>query len=123
MTVLTEGKRPGQFLLSEGNFHISRDQVVVASGSGKLAAGTVLGKLTSGGKYKASTDTGADGGQTAVAVLLYGVDATSADQPAVVISRSAEVKSGELAYDASVSDATKRAAKATQLAAVGIIVR
>jgi hypothetical protein len=36
MTKLTEGRHPGEFLLSEANFHRSRDNVVVASGSGVL---------------------------------------------------------------------------------------
>jgi hypothetical protein len=123
MTVFNEGRGAGEFLLSEANGNRSRDVVTVASGAGVIAPGTVLGKLTSGGKYTPSPATGSDGSQTAVAVALYGCDATSADQKVVVIARDAEVNTNLLAYASSVDDAAKKAAKATQLAAVGIIVR
>jgi len=123
MTKFTEGRHPGEFILSEANFHRSRDNAVIVTGSGVVKAGTVLGKLTADGKYKPSTNTGSDGGQTAVAISLYEVDATSADAPVAIISRHAEVKGFALAYDSSVNDDTKKAAKVTQLAAVGIIVR
>jgi hypothetical protein len=123
MTVFTEGRNPGEFLLSEASGNRSRDVITVASGAGVIAPGTVLGKLTSGGKYTPSPATGADGSQTAVAVALYGCDATSADQKLVVVARDAEVNVNLLAYASSVDDATKKAAKASQLAAVGIIVR
>lgn len=123
MAAISEARHAGEFIMSEGNGHISREVVTVVSGAGALAAGTVLAKVTASGKYKASTATGSDGGQTAVAVLFAPVDATSADVSAVVIARDAEINGNLLAYDSSVDDATKKAAKATQLAAVGIIVR
>lgn len=123
MTILTEGRHAAEGLLSEANFHRSRDNITVVSGAGKLAPGTVLAKITASGKYKPSTATGSDGGQTAVAVLLYPVDATSADVAVAAITRDAEWNVHNLAYDASVDDDTKKAAKHAQLAAVGIIVR
>jgi len=122
----TEGARDLAFLLSEGSGHISRDVVVVKSGAGKLAPGTVLGQITSGGKYIPSPNaqvTGSEGAETGKAVLAYGVDATSADINAVVIRRIAEVKSSMLVFDASVSDAGKIATKLGQLAAQNIIAR
>lgn len=123
MTVFNEGRYAGEFLLSEANGSLSREVVTVASGAGVIAPGTVLGKLTSGGKFVPSPATGSDGSQTAVAVALYGCDATSADQKITVIARDAEVNANLISHASSVDDATKRAAKATQLAAVGIIVR
>lgn len=123
MTTLTEKMKGAHFLTSEANGSQSRDNVVIASGAGVVLAGTVLGKLTSGGKYVPSPDTGADGSQTGVAVLLETVDATSADAAGAVISRNAEVNANQLIYPASVSDNTKKGAKNTQLAAVGIIAR
>lgn len=122
-TVFNEGRRPGEFLLTEGNGQISREAAVVASGSGVISPGTVLGKITASGKYSPSPATGSDGAQTAVAVALYGCDATSADQKITVVARDAEVKADALVFQSTVNDATKKAAKATQLAAVGIIVR
>ena len=122
----TETARPLAFLLSEGNGNYSRDVGTILSGEGALAAGTVLGIVTASGKYVASPNAqvaGKEGGETAKAILAYPVDATSADADAVIITRGAEVKAGELAYQATVNDATKKAAKATQLKAVDIIVR
>ncbi|EYD71803.1 head decoration protein [Limimaricola hongkongensis] len=113
-------------VLSEAEFGRSRDEVTIASGEGVLQPGTVLGKVTASGKFVASPNgsvVGKEGAETAVAVLAYRVDAASADAQAVVISRAAQVKGPELAYEASVNDATKTATKADQLAAVGVIVR
>lgn len=126
MAALTEARRSAEFVLSEGNGGISRDAVTIVSGAGKLAAGTVLGKITASGKYEPATAAAADpatGSETAVAVLLYPADATSADVNAAGITRFAEVNVNLLAYDDTVDDATKRAAKVAQLAAVGIIAR
>lgn len=125
-TVLQEGRYAGEFLISEGEFQISRDNITIAATSGVIKPGTVLGKITASGKYKPSPDTGADGSQTAVAIALYGCDATSVDQKIAAITRLAEVNGTILTYDATVSDATKKAAKATQLAGItggAIIVR
>jgi hypothetical protein len=123
MAVLTETRHAGEFVLSEGNGNISRDSITIVSGAGVVRAGTVLGKITASGKYTPSPATGADGSQVAVAVNIYEVDATSADVAVAAIMRDAEVNVNTLTYAASVDDNTKKAAKATQLAAVNIIVR
>jgi hypothetical protein len=44
MSTLTQSKVPLQFLLSEGNGQISRANITVLSGEGKLEAGRVLGR-------------------------------------------------------------------------------
>jgi Bacteriophage lambda head decoration protein D len=124
MAIATENPRALSFVLTELDRTLSRDVVTIASGQGKLQAGTVLGKLTSGGKYVKSPATGSDGSQTAIAVLAYPVDATSADvTDAVVVANDAEVKNLMLIYDSTVDDNTKKAAKQTQLRAVGIKAR
>lgn len=126
MDMKTEGARDLAFVLSEGNGAISRETVTVVTGEGKLEAGTVLGKVTSSEKYAVSPNAvvvGKEGAETAVAILAYAVDATSADATAVVVKRLAEVKDPMLIFHASVDDATKRAAKVAQLAAVDIIAR
>lgn len=119
----TEGRHPGEFLLSEAQGERSREAVTVASGAGIIAPGTVLGRVTATGFFVPSPATGADGSQTAVAVALYGCDATTSAQRIAVIQRDAEVRADALVYAASVNDGPTRAAKATQLAANGIIVR
>ena len=129
MTVLNEGRHPGEFLMSEANRQRSRENITIASGSGIIAPGTVLGKFTSGankGKYGPAPSAAADpdvGNQTAVAVALYGCDATSADADIAAVARDAEVNGKTLTYASSVNDDAKKAAKIAQLAAVGIIVR
>ncbi len=123
MPVFTEGRHPGEFLLTEANGQRSREAVTVASGAGIIAAGTVLGKVTASGKYLASAVGAVDGSEVAVAVALYGCDATSADVEIAAIVRDAEVKGPILTYHADRDlDAEKSAANA-DLAGVGIIVR
>lgn len=123
MPTLTEKPHTAEAVIYEEGANYSRDMIIIVAGSGIVRANTVLGKITASGKYKPSTATGSDGGQTAVAMNLYEVDATSADQKVAAITREAILNVNCLTYDASVDDGTKRAAKATQLAAVGIIVR
>ena len=71
----------------------------------------------------AATATGSTGEETAVAVALYGCDATSADQTITAITRDAEVKTPALSYGSTINDDTKKGAARAQLAAVGIICR
>ncbi|MBY6101298.1 head decoration protein [Nitratireductor aquimarinus] len=126
MEIKTEGARNLAFVLSEGNGKISRDVVTIASGAGKLEAGTVLGRITASENYVASPEAeivGKEGAETAMAVLAYRVDATSEDVEAVVIARHAEVKEPMLVFDASVDNASKIAAKLEQLSAATIIAR
>ena len=58
--------------------------ITIASGAGKLARGTVLGKVTASGKYLKVNSANTDGSQTAKCVLAYPVDATSTDVVATV---------------------------------------
>lgn len=122
-TVLTQARSPAEFIMREANGSISRDYIVIVSGSGVVKPGTVLGKLTASGKYAPSPATGADGSQTGAAINIYGVDATSADVRVAAITRHAEVNGKTLEYATSVNDDAKKAAKAVQLAAVDILVR
>jgi len=126
MTTFTEGRHAAEFILSEANGQRSRDNVTVYggfTGAATLKAGTVLGKITSGGKYAASAASGSDGSQTAIAVLLDNIDIADGDVVAAIIARDAEVNGGSLEYEATVDTDNEKATKATQLAAVGIIVR
>jgi len=119
-------RRAGEGLLSEGDFHISRDNITVASGAGVIVPGMVLGRITASGKYVPSANTeitGEEGAHVGVAIALYGCDATSADQKIAAITRNAEFNGHSLSFDSTVNDGTKRAAKIAQLAAVNIIAR
>lgn len=92
---LNEGKHTAEFLLSEGNGSISREQIVIDSTAGALVPGTVLGKLTAG-DYVAYNNAASDGQQVAVGVLYAGAADLAADQKAVMIARHAEVIESEL---------------------------
>lgn len=126
MTTFTEGRHATEGLLSEAEFHRSRDNITIAAGAGLILPGQVLGKVTASGKYVPSANasvTGEEGAEVANAIALYGCDATTEDQKIAAITRDAEWNGHTLSYDATVNDATKKAAKAAQLAAQGIIAR
>ncbi|MFI3903761.1 head decoration protein [Ochrobactrum sp. S1502_03] len=121
------GLRPLEFILHEGDGHISRDVATIPAGTGKLKPGTVLGELTAAkGSFipsPAGEIAGQEGAETATAILCYAADATDNDAEAVIINVHAEVKTSLLVFDASVNDAAKQAAKLEQLRAVHIKAR
>ena len=123
MPLLETAAVASDWLKSEADNYASRDTALIAAGSGKLASGMVLGKLTASGKFVPAAASGSDGSQTAVAVLVFPVDATSADAKAVIVARRATASHAGLVYGASINDATKRAVANGQLGAVGIVVR
>jgi hypothetical protein len=122
MVAKTDHLGAGAFIKSEGNGDISRDTLVIVSGSGKLLAGTVLGKITATGKYKPYDNDAVDGSQTAAAILVYDVDATLADATAVGIVRLAEVWTSRLVWATSVLLAEKAPAY-VELSAANVFVR
>ena len=123
MPVLTQPPSMGDVLKYELNPNYSREVVTLLAGL-PYPVGAVLGKISASGKYTLSAATGSDGAQTAVAVLLYAVDATAADATGIVIARGpAIVSHAGLAFDDSVDDSAKITAKLGQLAEAGIVAR
>lgn len=123
MPVLTEPPSMGDVLKYEVNPNYTREVITLLQGQ-PYPVGSVLGRITASGKYKMATSGGSDGAQTAVAVLLYAVDATLADAIGIVLVRGpAIVSRAGLAYDTTVDDGAKITTKLGQLAAVGIIAR
>lgn len=122
MTTLTETPHAGEFLVSEENGTLSREVVIIASGSGVVLAGMVLGKISASGKYKPYDDDNTDGSETAVCLAYDTVDATSADKKATVIFRNAEVKASAIQW-AATNDATDKANGLADLVAKNIIAR
>jgi hypothetical protein len=121
MTTLTEGKHAGGFLVWEVLRDYTRETVTIASGAGKLAAGTVLGKITTGGKFTALAPAATNGSQNPAGIIWAGVDATAADALGVVILRGpAIVNRNELVWPAGATEAQITAAT-TALAALGIL--
>ena len=123
MTVLTQPPSMGDVLKCEVNPNYTRETVTLLAGTA-YPVGSVLGRITTSGKYKLATSGGSDGAQTASAVLLYAVDATLADATGIVVVRGPSIVSrAGLAYDGTVDDAAKITTKIGQLGALGIIAR
>ena len=123
MTTLTEGKHAGGFLVWEVLRDYTRETVTVASGAGKLEPGTVLGKITTGGKFTALVPAATNGSQNAAGLLWDTVDASTADAAAVVVLRGpAIVNRQEITWPDGATEAQITAAT-TALATIGIILR
>jgi hypothetical protein len=118
MTVLTETGRDAEFIMSEANFHRSRDNGYVASGN-NLAAGTVV-QLDGGTRYIAYTGDEFTNGEEdeAIGILINATNATSGHVAAAIIARDAEVNLNLLTYPAA-----KEAVMIASLKRLGIICR
>jgi hypothetical protein len=112
----------GAHLVSEANGYRSRESLVVKSGSGKLPAGTLLGKLDADGKFKPYTPGATDGSQTVAAVSFEAIDATAADVNVTGHVRDCEMQRAMLKFVGAV-DAAGKALAYTHLAARGIALR
>ena len=123
MTMLTEGKHTGGFLVWEVLRDYTRETVTIASGAGKLEPGTVLGRITTGGKYTSFAPGASNGSQNASGILWDSVDASAADAPAVILLRGpAIVNRHDLVWPDGATEAQITAAT-TALASIGIILR
>ena len=123
MTMLTEGKHAGGFLVWEVLRDYTRETVTITSGAGKLEPGTVLGRITTGGKYTSFAPGASNGSQNASGILWDSVDASAADAPAVILLRGpAIVNRQDLVWPDGVTEAQITTAT-TALASIGIILR
>ena len=123
MTTLTEDKHTGGFLIWETLRDYTRETVTIAAGAGKLAPGTVLGRITTGGKYTVLTPGASNGSQAAAGLIWDHADATDADAPAVVILRGPAIANRhEIIFPEGMTEPQITAAT-TALAAIGIILR
>ena len=123
MTMLTEGKHAGGFLVWEVLREYTRETVTIASGAGKLEPGTVLGKITAGGKYTTLAPAATNGSQNAAGILWDTVDASTSDAPVVIMLRGpAIVNRHEIIWPEGATEAQITAATSA-LATIGIILR
>lgn len=120
MAAKTEAPRTADFLLSAANGTYSLEDIIVSGGT--YETGTVLGQVTSTGKYVILAPAADDGSQNAAAVLWSRTDASARDVIAFGIVRAAEVKSAILIWPAGISGPQKTAA-IDQLNALGIVLR
>ena len=123
MAALVKAPTEGDLLKFDLDKNYTREVVTLLTGT-SYKLGSVLGQITASGKYQLSPDSGADGSQTAAAVLVEAVDATGGDKAGVVIKRGpAIVSRDELVFAATVNDATKIVTKIGQLTTLGIVAR
>lgn len=124
MDTLTQDRNAGagHYVVSEANGYRSREQAIIAAGSGKLRAGTVLGRVTVGGKLKPLAPAASDGTEKAAAILWQGCDATTEDVRRTITARDSEVHANVLTFAVGTTDQQKTAAMAN-LAALGIVGR
>lgn len=123
MPTLYETQHAGGFLVWEVLRDFTRETVTIASGSGSLVSGTVLGKITTGGKYTTLSPGATNGSQNAAGVLWAGVSATDGDASAVIILRGpAILNADEITWPDGITDAQKTSAT-TALAALGLQLR
>lgn len=115
-------KTDADIVKDEGKNRYSRDTDTLASGSGKVKVGAVLGKVAASGKFKPLAPGASDGTQIAAAIILQYSDATDADQSVVNLKRRAQVVLQELVWPSGITDPQKKTAL-DQLAALGIIAR
>jgi hypothetical protein len=117
----TEGFHPADFVICEGNCHLSRDNVTVAE-SQTIKPGTII--VTGAGGYVAYAAGGAAPDPTTdIGIALYGAT-TAAGETAKIsaIKREAEVNAGMIQWPAGIT-APQKLAAAALLAANMVIVR
>lgn len=127
MTILTEGSRKADFMVSEANAYRSRDEgTVTVPANTTIPAGRVMGKITATGKFVPQVLAGTDDGtREGAAVLLAEVvngTESAIDVTGTLVTRDAEVSDKHLTYDPA-ADADAIATVDAALAALDIIVR
>jgi hypothetical protein len=123
MATLTEGPHPGGFLVWEVLRDYTRETVTLVSGAGELAPGTVLGQITTGGKYTTLAPAALDGSETAAGILWGAVDATAGDAAGVALLRGpAIVNRHEILWPEGATEPQIATATAA-LAVLGILLR
>lgn len=124
MASQTEVAAPGEFIYSEAPGTFSRENIVIVSGAGVIPAGRMIAKIDASGKYdNYDNASGTASLATAAGILYAEVDATSADQKAVMICRDAEVVSARVTCETPGAADVNLIAGRTDLAALGIIFR
>ncbi|RKZ44656.1 MAG: head decoration protein [Candidatus Parabeggiatoa sp. nov. 3] len=85
---VTEPGKWGDAIKHEYDTSFTRERITIASGQNAvLKQLTLLGQITATNKYTPLNPAASDGSETAKAILYTNVDATSADQEAIVLKR------------------------------------
>jgi hypothetical protein len=123
MSTLTEGPYLSDWLREERENSFSREAITILAGSGAVVTGTVLGKITTGGKYVPLDLDASDGSQNAAGILIANVTAESGvDEAASAIVRDAGIDEDGLTWPTGISAGEKTTALAALLV-LGIVAR
>lgn len=126
MVELSHVKTDTDVVVDEGHNRFSRDEDILAAGSGAVACGTVLGRVSaagaSKGKFKPLDPAATDGTQRAAAIILHFALADNADATIVNLKRRAQVVNHALVWPEGITDGQKLEAL-EHLEAFGIIAR
>ena len=109
-----------EFVQSEANGALSRDEVTLISGQ-NLRSGAVLGRITASGKYTQYAPAASDGSQLFAGILGYTTDATGGDQKVSIFARLGEVKKDRLIKPTLTTP--QAATLATQMASAFVVER
>ncbi|MEL8055704.1 MAG: head decoration protein [Pseudomonadota bacterium] len=126
MTILTEGPRKAEFMISEAEDYRSRDEITVTvPANTTYEAGTVIGQITASGNFVRHAAGASDGSQNEAGVLfqnLVNTTASPVDMVGTNIARQAQVKKADLIYEVGADTAQEETTDAALLA-LGIVVR
>lgn len=126
MTILTEGARKAEFLISEAESYRSRDQIVVTvPANTTYEAGTVLGRITATGLFVRHDAAASNGSQNEAGILFQNLNnatGSPVDMDATNIARAAQVRGADLTYEDG-ADAAQITASNAALSALGVVVR
>lgn len=121
MTILTEGQHRAEFFLTDVEKNLSYEVVTLTGGD--YPAGKVLGQVTATGKFTEHDPGAADGTEVAAAILVDNVDASAADQSALVLNYHAAVKGASLQWKTGITAGQKTTAEGELAANNRIFVR
>ncbi len=91
MPFLNSIPRIAEFVLTEAHGQRSRENITVVQTGAAIFSGTLLGKITASGKYKAYSNGASDGSEVAAGVLYNHLPARTGDTKAVGFVRDCEV--------------------------------
>ena len=123
--ISTELQKLGNWLKAEtmADYGYGRVEVIVNDSAQTLATGTVLGRVTSGGKFKVCTAGASDGSQNAAGIVITAKTiAGSTDTKVLALVRGpAVVAKGGLVLAADIDTTNEKNAVYAALEALGIV--
>ena len=110
--VIFDNQRSFCYLGESASPNIVNEEIIIASGSGVVKPGTLLGRITASGKHVPHDNSLANGAQNAVAIQGHLVDATTADVTTVAtMNGPATIFGNYLIFKDGISAANRLAAE------------